>query len=176
MSRTIPRQAACVKLACLMLPACLLLAACGFHLRGSQVQTAAPSVPGVALVDATAEQVGTAVRAQLEAAGIPVVQAMGGAAYSLHLSGQTLDRSVLSVSAETGKVEEYQLTLRVSMSVVDSIENEVISGQPIQVTRDYPFDEQSVLGAVAEQRVLEQEMIQQAATQILRRLETVTRD
>ena len=80
------------------------------------------------------------------------------------------------VNAETGKVEEYQLTLTVRMSVVDGEDNEIISGQSIQVARDYPFDEQSVLGSIAEQRVLEREMIRQAAAQIVRRLDSVVRD
>ena len=160
----------------ILLACCLLPAACGFHLRGTQVESVQAPVTRVALVDAAAEDVGREVRSLLETAGATVLSAPVGAPYTLLLSGQSLDRSVLSVSAETGKVEEYQLTLTVRMSVVDSEDNELVSGQPIQVARDYPFDEQSVLGSIAEQRVLEQEMIRQAAAQIVRRLDSVVRD
>jgi len=159
----------------LLLTAILLVSSCGFHLRGSQPASAS-NLSRIVLTDSDASGVSNEVRILLESSGTVISGTSPAPGYTLHLSDQSITRSVLSVSAATGKVEEYQLVFSVRMSVTDAEKNEVLSSQPIRVAHDYAFNDEAVLGSVLEQRTLEQELTRQAASQIVRRLNAVTRD
>ena len=93
----------------------------------------------------------------------------------LRLEKEFFNRSVLSVSADTGKVEEYQLTLTVSLTLIDSKGKELIPGDEIRLVRDYTFDEDAVLGKFEEEKVLRDELVSQAASEIIRRLNAEAR-
>lgn len=147
----------------------MLTASCGFHLRGSQTATVT-GISSIAITNTTASETASAVTVQLQASGSTIVTGADKPEYSLQLSDQIINKSVLSVSPITGKVTEYQLTLTVNMSVTDANQAGLLTGQSIRVTRDYTFDDSAVLGSVADQHKIEQEMIQQAASQIVRRL------
>lgn len=147
----------------------ILTASCGFHLRGSQTATVT-GISSIAITNTTASETASAVTVQLEASGSTIVTVADKPEYYLQLSDQVINKSVLSVSPITGKVTEYQLTLTVNMSVTDANQTGLLTGQSIRVTRDYTFDDSAVLGSVADQHKIEQEMIQQAASQIVRRL------
>ena len=147
----------------------ILTASCGFHLRGSQTATVT-GISSIAITNTTASETASAVTVQLEASGSTIVTVADKPEYYLQLSDQVINKSVLSVSPITGKVTEYQLTLTVNMSVTDANQAGLLTGQSIRVTRDYTFDDSAVLGSVADQHKIEQEMIQQAASQIVRRL------
>lgn len=159
----------------LLLALLLLTTSCGFHLRGSQGY-GITGISSITVTDSGAPGVGTEVRSLLEASGTRIAPASDAADYSLVVSEQYMNKAILSVSAITGKIEEYQLTLTVKMTVTDKDRNELLSGQLIRITRDYAFDDEAVLGSVTEQRVLEQEMSRQAASQIIRRLAALTRN
>ena len=149
------------------------LAACGFHLRGSQ-QTTAVEVAKVYVSSLGANKVAREVKLQLQGAGASAVASVGEAEYTLRLERENFDQTVLSVSATTGKVEEYQITLTVTMSVVDASGKELLVGEGIRLARDFTFDEDVVLGKAAEEDVLRGDLIRQIAAQILRRLNAVT--
>lgn len=149
-----------------------LTTACGFHLRGSVPGAEGPAA--VVINSAGAPTVGDAVKTMLETGGTDT-NPESKTAYRLLLTDQAIDRSVLSVSPVTGKVEEYQLTLTVNMAITDAEGKDILTSQPIRIARDFAFRDEAVLGSVAEQRVLEQEMINQAAGQIVRRLTALTR-
>ncbi len=153
----------------LLLAVLLLTSSCGFHLRGSQAVTTT-AINGIAISDAAAAGVGNEVRTLLQTLGSTIITNADEAEYNLYLTDQLLNKSVLSVSAVTGKVEQYQLTLTVRMTVTNADQEDLLSSQQIRVTRDYAFNDAAVLGSVSEQRVLEQEMLRQAASQIVRRL------
>jgi LPS-assembly lipoprotein len=157
----------------LLLMALLFVASCGFHLRGSQPGPTA-GLSRITLTDANAASVSNEVRILLESGGMIVARENDLPGYRLHLADQAVTRSVLSVSPATGKVEEYQLTFSVLMSITDAQNNHLLTSQPVRIVRDYAFDDAAVLGSVQEQRMLEQEMTRQAASQIIRRLNAVT--
>ena len=159
----------------LLLSLLLLTSSCGFHLRGSQ-DSGMSAISAIKLNDNGAPGIGAEVRSLLESSGTRITAPDETAPYSLVLTEQYLNKAILSVSAITGKIEEYQLTLTVKMTVADKDQNELLSGQLIRITRDYAFDDEAVLGSATEQRVLEQEMSRQAASQILRRLAALTRN
>lgn len=153
----------------------VVLSSCGFYLRGSQPGVES-DISRIALIEINAGAVGNEVRSQLTIAGTVITSNIVDAEFTLHLSNQSIERTILSISPTTGKVDEYQLTLSVTMSIHDSNNTPLLSDQVIRLERDFAFDEQAVLGSVSEQRVLEEEMTRQAATQIIRRLNAVSRN
>ena len=159
----------------LLLLLTLILSACGFHLRGSQQKTARDIATVFIRINA-ADRVATEVRAQLGNAGVRITNSLQEAEYILGLSQEAIRRSVLSVSATTGKVEEYQLVLSVTMNVGKPEQDALLADETIRLTRDYAFDEDTVLGKATEEQLLEEELVRQAAARIMRKLNAATRD
>ena len=145
------------------------LSACGFHLRGSQQKTSV-EISNVFVSNIGGESIAKEVKLQLAGAGARAVASVDEAKFVLRLEKEFFNRSVLSVSADTGKVEEYQLTLTVSLTLIDSKGKELIPGDEIRLVRDYTFDEDAVLGKFEEEKVLRDELVSQAASEIIRRL------
>ena len=145
------------------------LSACGFHLRGSQQKTSV-EISNVFVSNIGGESIAKEVKLQLAGAGARAVASADKAKFVLRLEKEFFNRSVLSVSADTGKVEEYQLTLAVSLTLIDSKGKELISGDEIRLVRDYTFDEDAVLGKFEEEKVLRDELVSEAASEIIRRL------
>lgn len=158
----------------LLLLAALTLSACGFHLRGSQVATSA-SYSRLYIDSVAASNISAEVRSQLGVADKTITATSGEAEYTLRLENESVQRSVLTVSAVTGKVEEYQISVSVKMSVSDQKGESLLVDEGIRVVRDYAFDEDAVLGKFEEEQVLRKELIQRAASQIIRRLEAVAK-
>lgn len=150
------------------------MSACGFHLRGSG-SDGYSAISSLYIVDSNASDIGENVRSQLSLSGTEITDTSSVAQYSLRLYDYNVNQSVLSVSALTGKVEEFQLSMSVRMTLSDSDNNDLLSNQLIRVTRDYAFDERTVLGSETERAQLIDEMSRQTASQIIRRLVTVIR-
>ena len=149
------------------------LASCDFHLRGAQLESLKQSP--VYLNSQGAAQVAAEVRKQLLIAGIPLAPTPDAADYVITLSNETFDRSILSISPQTGKVEEYQLSYQVTMSVTGPGGQHLLVSEPITAERDYAFDEAAALGKFEEDATLRQDISTYAATAVMRRLEAITR-
>ena len=158
----------------LVIVALLLLTACGFHLRGYK-EAVTLQASSIYLQTADSGDIAQAVRAQLKAGNTRLTDTAEAAQYVLSLGRQKLERRVLSVSATTGKAEEYQLILSVLISITGPDGESLLSDQIIRVSRDYTFDEDAVLGKSSEEEVLLGDLANQAADQILSRLDAVTR-
>lgn len=154
--------------------AVIFLTACGFQLRGSG-NGPGTTISSIYINDRGAYELGETVRSQLALSGTEITEDNTSSEYTLELYNQNYDQSVLSVSALTGKVEEYQLSLTVRMTVRGSDNKTLLANQLIRVTRDYAFDDRAVLGSESERELLENEMSRQAASQIIRRLFSITR-
>ena len=152
----------------------LLLTACGFHLRGYK-EPATLQVSSIYLQTADNSDIAQAVHDQFKANKTRLTDTAEEAQYELKLGRQKVQRRVLSVSATTGKAEEYQLILSVVISVSGSDGEELLSDQLIKVSRDYTFDADAVLGKSAEEEELLGDMVDQAVDQIFNRLDAVTR-
>ncbi len=150
------------------------LSACGFHLRGSQQKTSV-EISNVFVSNIGGESIAKEVKLQLAGAGARAVASADKAKLVLRLEKEIFNRSVLSVSADTGKVEEYLLTLTVSMTLIDSKGKELIPGDEIRLARDYTFDEDAVLGKFEEEKVLRDELVSEAASEIIRRVDAEAR-
>ncbi len=153
----------------------LVLSACGFHLRGSQVASPV-DISNVYIRSVAAGKLTVEVKNQLQVVGTTSAKTSDQAQYILMLENESINRSVLSVSAETGKVEEYQLTLSVSMTVTEISDAAVLADESINVARDYTFDEDAALAKFTEEEVLREDMIHQAAARIIRRLNALMKN
>lgn len=166
------RRGAIPRLVPLLIPL-LLLAACGFHLRGYH-RPAHVTAASVYLDTADNGYIVQSVRDQLRAGDTRVAKTAAEAQYVLRLSRQKLDRRVLSVSPKTGKAEEYQITLSTLMTITGPGGEILADREPVHATRDYTFDAGAVLGKSSEEEVLQQDLADQIADDILSRLQAVT--
>lgn len=151
---------------------CLLLAACGFHLRGvggdplpEALATLNIVPPATGLVN---DPLLVAVRDALTAYGAHIVDTPD--APRLTLYDESTESQVLAVRAETAKGAAYMLRYRVSFRVVGADGAELVAPQTIQVQRDYTFDPARVLAKEEEERELLRALRRDIAEQIVRRL------
>jgi len=149
----------------------LFLTACGFHLRGSQ-EALSLNISNVYIQAVNAARLAAQVRSDLSASDVTFSTTPTSADYVIRLANESLHKSILSVSPVTGKVEEYQLEFSAFLSISKG-EESLLSNKEIRMVRDYTFDEDAVLGKASEEEVLNQELIGQAASQIIRQIQIV---
>ena len=143
----------------------LLLAACGFQLRGTAAlpfdtlympSTAA----GIALDLKRNIQSGTRTK---------VVDDPKQAQAVLEFAQELREKSILSL-ASTGRVREYQLRYRVAFRVHDGKGGEFLPMSAVQLTRDISFNDTDVLAKETEEQQLYRDMQFDMVQQIMRRL------
>lgn len=157
-------------LICIFLGVSTVLQGCGFHLRGTAEVPASMRHVLVQGVDPYGP-FGAELVAQLRANGVQVVGAPQQASAILRITNQRNVRRVLSVSPQSGKLRELELYYSLDMTVVDRAGKVLVPLQQVSQTRDFTFDELAVLGKTSEEAVLREEMQQDMAQQILRRLQ-----
>lgn len=155
-----------------LLTALSLTAACGFQLRGSQMTGFTSS--SIYLENIGASLLTEQVKLQLQGAGATLTESPQQSDFVLTLKGERFERSVLSVSAATGKVEEYLITYSAGLEVRQPSGEELVSNERITLSRDYTFDEGAVLGASTEETVIREDLVFRTSSQVLRRLQAVT--
>ena len=147
----------------------LLLAGCGFHLRGSAELP--PALSEIAVKDG-ATDIAPDLRYALENAGVRVSDS---AAMVLQIRAEQYDKRVLSVDS-VGRAREYDL----SYTVRFLLKEEGIAGDkgvvwisevPVTQARELRFDAAAVLGTAREEAQLKTEMRHDAILQILRQLQ-----
>ena len=143
----------------------LLLAACGFQLRGT---AALPfdtlymqnTTTGVALDLKRNIQSGTRTA---------VVDDPKQAAAVLDFVQEVREKQILSLAA-TGRVREFQLRYRVAFRVHDGKGGEFLPLSTLQLTRDITFNDTDVLAKETEEQLLYRDMQFDMVQQIMRRL------
>ena len=148
------------------------LGACGFQLRGSNLETLKHS--RVYIKSGGADELALQIKKQLEFADVAVAQDPNQADYVIELGHESFKRSILNVSAQTGKVEEYEITYNASFSVKGPNGTVLLKNEAVTAQRDYTFDKNSVLGKFDEEKKLREEITQYAADSVLRRVQAVT--
>ena len=147
------------------------LSACGFQLRGTNLQ--ALKNASIFIQSSNASVLASEVKRQLIDVDVTPVSSKSDADYIITLSNESFDRKVLSVSPTTGKVEEYEVTYAAMLKITSPDESSNARAEPISARRDYTFDEGSVLGKFKEESVLKKDIIKQVAATALRRLRAV---
>lgn len=151
--------------------ALLCVSACGFHLRGSVPVDLQFS--RVYVRDHRAHRVAAELTRQLGYSRVVVAPDAASADVVVELRNERFDERVLSVDPRTGKAREYQIAYRVDLAVHHTDRRSLIKDQTVDLLRDYTFDERAALGKFEEQQVLRDDMIQDAAETVLRRLESI---
>ena len=148
----------------------LLLAGCGFQLRGvAEVPFESLYLPnatsGIALDLKRNIQAGTRVK---------VLDDPKGAEAVMHFTEETRQKEILSLTG-TGRVREFQLRYRVGFRVSDNKGGDYVPQSTIQLTRDVTFNDTEILAKEQEEQLLFRDMQNDMVQQIMRRLATARR-
>lgn len=155
-------------LTCLIAAVTLLLAACGFQLRGAY--TLPYESLHIALPDASV--IGAGLKRQIRAGGgTRLVEKEEAQAILLQVT-ELRERQILSLSA-SGRVREVRLRFRYAFRVVDPKGRDLVPTTGIEITRDLTYDDSAVLAKEQEEQVLWRDMENDLVQQVLRRLSTL---
>jgi LPS-assembly lipoprotein len=145
----------------------MLLAGCGFHLRG---QAPLPAVAAAPYVEASDRftPLYAALDQRLRAAGATAAASAARASIVIRLHQDETGRELLSVTADN-KPGEYQVFYAAEFSVTNGT-TELIPRTQVRLTRDYGYDESAVLAKEHEEASLRVALAADIADLILRRL------
>lgn len=143
----------------------LLLAACGFQLRGAQ-----PLPFSSLYVPADTWETGALLKRNIRALNsTQLAETPQEAQAVLTLLGEAREKNILSLSG-TGRVREYQLRYRLAFKVHDLKGREFIAPTEIVLVRDISFSDERVLAKEQEEALLYRDMQKDMVQQIMRRL------
>ena len=144
----------------------LLLAGCGFQLRGTaELPFESIHVPGSGGI---ALDLKRNIRSGSRAA---VVDDPKRAQALLDFTQEARQKEILSLTAE-GRVREFRLLYRVGFRVHDGKGGEFLPPSTLQLTRDMTYSDAQLLAKEAEEQALYRDMQQDMVQQIMRRLAT----
>ena len=171
-TRTAPRCAGYARrraaLLLWLLPASLLLGACGFHLRGNI--TLPEEMKSLALQGTPAHsELANTVRNSVVNAGGELVSDASLATALLVISQDGYQRRVLSVN-NLGQANAYELDYQLVFQLTDPRGEVRVATQQIKLQRQYRFDPGKVLAKSDEEQRIVSEMRRSATRQMLRRL------
>ena len=144
--------------------AAVVLAGCGYHLRGANVQTSIPSayVRGSEGVEITAD-----VMRALRQAGVQVRDSAVDAAVVIELMQQTQSTRTLSYT-DRATTAESQLELAIRFKIVGAGEKELVPDRWARATRTYLVDTNNLVGSDQQQRLMDSELRSDVVQQIMR--------
>lgn len=144
---------------------------CGFELRR------APTLPfrSLALVGfAPASSVADALRLQLAASHVQVMEAPGRADAVLEALTDAREKSVVA-STSAGQVREVQLRVRLRFRLATPAGRLLLAADELLLTRDMSYSETAALAKALEESGLYRAMEDDIVAQVLRRLAAVSR-
>jgi len=149
----------------------LLLASCGFQLRG----VASLPFETVYIQASSSSLFANQLRRVItNSSQTRVVNNPKEAQATLLLLGEAREKDILSLSAG-GRVREYQLRYRVSYRVVDRDSRETIARTEIALKRDFSFNDTDTLSKESEEALLYRDMQTDAVNQMMRQLQAAAR-
>jgi LPS-assembly lipoprotein len=147
----------------------LLLAGCGFQLRGTA------NLPFDTLYMAAGGGVALDLKRNIQSGThTTVVDDPKKADALLEFSQEAREKVILSLAA-TGRVREYQLRYRVAFRVHDGKGGEFLPTNTVVLTRDVTFNDSDILSKEAEEGLLYRDMQFDMVQLIMRRIEASQR-
>lgn len=143
------------------------LAACGFHLRGQQELAA--EYKRVYIQGNVSSILARNLRQAIGRSGGGVVEDITRASAIVFIQKETLDKRVLSVGG-TARAREYEIHYSLKVSVRRPDGGIIMSMDGLELSRDFSFNENDILGKEREENNLTRDMQHEAAQIILRRL------
>ena len=142
----------------------VMLAGCGFQLRGSY------ELPykSVFVAAAGTSQVAASIRRELINSNTLIATAETAEA-RIVISEERRDKQILSLSG-AGRVKEYTLRMLVNYQVVDKAGHVLIPTSEIQLTRILGYDDTKVIAKQQEEALLYSDMERDVVGQIIRRM------
>lgn len=145
----------------------LLIAGCGFQLRGTA------SLPFDTLY--VQAPVGSQFAQQFKrvvtyGSSTKIVEDPKAAEATLILVGELREKTILSLSG-AGRVREFQLRYKMTYRMLDKAAAETIPPTEIVLTRDFSFNDQETLSKESEEALLFRDMQNDAVQQLVRRLQ-----
>lgn len=152
----------------------LSLAACGFKLR-TKIELPVELTKMYIESGGQSLSIFPLLRTRLKQQGINLMDRPGDATAIIYLQNERYKRRVLTVSA-SGRVQEFLLVYSVDFSVKVSSGTSLLEKSALRVERELAFDESAVTAKSQEEAQLKQAMLQEAARQLLRRLQLISED
>src|SRR5262245_48056180 len=148
------------------LAACLILAGCGFQLRG----TATLPFDTLYMPPVSSQGVALDLKRNIQSGTKTVLVDDPKKADALLEFTQELRQKVILSLAGTGRVREYQLRYIVGFRVHDGKGGEFVPVSTVQLTRDVTFNDSDVLAKESEEALLYRDMQNDMVQQLMRRL------
>ena len=148
----------------------MLVAGCGFHLRGSV------AVPFDTLYIPNAKSgIALDLKRNIEAGtSVKVVEDPKTADAVLELAGENREKIILSLTG-TGRVREFRLRYTVNYRVHDGKGVNYVPTTLVQLTRDVTYNDADILAKESEEELLFRDMQSDMVQQLMRRLAAVER-
>lgn len=156
-------------LALLVLSTCLAVSGCGYQLRGTAASGAVARDVYVKGPSWLVEEV----KILVESAGGSLRKSSSEADGTVRYIDGKFDRRVISVDSRTGKEREIEISYSLYFELTDKAGELLLSDTRVHLLRDYTIDADAILGKVSEEEVLRDEMRRDAASQLMRRVESV---
>jgi LPS-assembly lipoprotein len=153
----------------LLLAAAILLTSCGYHLRGHNNMQVKLAFESVYLRANGETPFVTDLRKALILNKVVLSESAEQATIILDIIAEGTDKQILSLSA-AGKVLEYDLRYRVTMSAYDNQLVYWLPSSEVSLNRTMAYDDAQVLAKEQEQALLYKDMRSDAVAQVLRRL------
>lgn len=151
----------------------MLLAGCGFHLRGE-----APLSAGLQRVVVISSDANGPLKRNVEAAlkrsGATIETAPGNGIAQVRMSNVSVAPIVRSVGANA-RVNEFVMVYHLELEIVDSAGKTVLEKQAIEQSRSFTFDQTQAIGTGAEQDLIRREMERDVAQAVLRKIGALER-
>jgi len=152
-----------------VLSLCLLLSACGFHLRGTGSDDVQIPAIHVSFEDNYGE-LSRSLNALLVGGGTRIVQDPMQSPWSLFVSAERNNRRVASTNSQIS-VAQYELQMLVEMRLENRDGAVIIPATVLSTDRLYEYDASNLTGSDAEEQVLRSEMRAELVERILRRIQ-----
>jgi LPS-assembly lipoprotein len=146
-----------------------LLSACGFHLRGHNLNEKNFPFTSLYLKFAVPSALISDLKNSLELYQIKIAATAADADLTLDIVSESSNKQILALSG-AGQVLEFQLNYRVSLRAYDKQMQEWLPADEITLQRSQTFDPAQVLAKEQEEALLYRDMRSDAVQQIIRRL------
>lgn len=160
------------RLLCTTLAATAMLSACGFKLRGSIFGSNLP-FKSIYLAVPETSALGIELRRYIRGSGeLAIKDKQEDAEATLYITNEIRDKVILTLNSQ-GRVREYALYLRATISVRSNKNVELLAPTQIVLKRDLSYNENQVLAKEAEEVMLYRDMQSDLVQQILRRMAAI---
>lgn len=156
-------------LSCAVLGTSLLLSACGFHLRGTGVD----SVKLDELSVSARNSYGPTYQSVLEALQINGVDVRTSAPYHLQLLDEQKNRRAVTYTYRSTPAE-YELTSELTFQISDRQNRPLVGPETLSTQRVYVNDKDNLIGTSEEEDLLHREMLQDLTRQLMFRLSSIS--